>query len=143
MTTFLSLAGKYIVLMPNTAKGGGISKKIFNSQDRKNIREIINELEIPETMGLIVRTAGAKKTQNEIKNDLDILVQIWEEIKQKTISSNAPALIHEEGDVIYRTIRDFFSSEITEVIVDGDTGYDKAKKYAEIIAKEQVKKLKT
>lgn len=83
MTTFLSLAGKYIVLMPNTAKGGGISKKIFNSQDRKNIREIINELEIPETMGLIVRTAGAKKTQNEIKNDLDILVQIWEEIKQK------------------------------------------------------------
>jgi ribonuclease E len=142
LTTFLSLAGKYIVLMPNTAKGGGISKKIFNSQDRKNIREIINELEIPETMGLIVRTAGAKKTQNEIKNDLDILVQIWEEIKQKTISSNAPALIHEEGDVIYRTIRDFFSSEITEVIVDGDNGYDKAKKYAEIIAKEQVKKIK-
>ncbi len=142
LTTFLSLAGKYIVLMPNTAKGGGISRKIFNSQDRRNIRGIINQLEIPETMGLIVRTAGAKKTQNEIKNDLDVLIQIWEEIKIKTINSNAPSLIHEEGDIIYRTIRDFFSSEISEVIIDGHSGFDKAKKYAEIIAKEQVKKIK-
>jgi len=142
LTTFLSLAGKYIVLMPNTAKGGGISKKIFNSQDRKSIRGIINQLEIPETMGLIVRTAGAKKTQNEIKNDLDILIQVWEEVRQKTITSNAPTLIHEEGDVIYRTIRDFFSNDITEVIIDGEAGYDKAKKYAGIIAKEQVKKIK-
>ncbi len=142
LTTFLSLAGKYIVLMPNTAKGGGISRKIFNSQDRKNIREIINHLEIPETMGLIVRTAGAKKTQNEIKNDLNVLIQIWDEIKEKTLNSNAPSLIHEEGDIIYRTIRDFFSSEITDVIIDGDTGFEKAKKYAEIIAKEQVRKIK-
>ena len=142
LTTFLSLAGKYIVLMPNTAKGGGISRKIFNSQDRKHVREIINELNIPDTMGLIVRTAGAKKTQNEIKNDLDVLIQIWEEIKQKTLSSNAPSLIHEEGDVIYRSIRDFFSSEVKEVIIDGADGYEKAKKYAEIIAKEQVKKIK-
>ena len=142
LTTFLSLAGKYIVLMPNTAKGGGISRKIFNSQDRKNIRGIIKELTIPETMGLIVRTAGAKKTQNEIKNDLDVLVQIWEEIKEKTLTSNAPTLIHEEGDVIYRTIRDFFSNDIKEVTVDGEKGFDKAKKYAEIIAKDQVKKIK-
>lgn len=142
LTTFLSLAGKYIVLMPNTAKGGGISKKIFSSQDRKSIRGIINQLKIPETMGLIVRTAGAKKTQNEIKNDLDILIQVWEEIRQKTITSNAPTLIHEEGDVIYRTIRDFFSNDITEVIIDGEAGYDKAKKYAGVIAKEQVKKIK-
>lgn len=142
LTTFLSLAGKYIVLMPNTAKGGGISRKIFNSQDRKNIRGIIKELTIPETMGLIVRTAGAKKTQNEIKNDLDVLVQIWEQIKEKTLTSNAPALIHEEGDVIYRTIRDFFSNDIKEVTVDGEKGFDKAKKYAEIIAKDQVKKIK-
>ena len=142
LTTFLSLAGKYIVLMPNTAKGGGISRKIFNSQDRKNIREIINHLEIPETMGLIVRTAGAKKTQNEIKNDLNVLIQIWDEIKEKTLNSNAPSLIHEEGDIIYRTIRDFFSSEITDVTIDGDTGFEKAKKYAEIIAKEQVRKIK-
>ena len=142
LTTFLSLAGKYIVLMPNTAKGGGISRKIFNSQDRKHVRGIINELNIPDAMGLIVRTAGAKKTQNEIKNDLDVLIQIWEEIKQKTLSSNAPSLIHEEGDVIYRSIRDFFSSEVKEVIIDGADGYEKAKKYAEIIAKEQVKKIK-
>jgi len=142
LTTFLSLAGKYIVLMPNTAKGGGISRKIFNSQDRKNIRGIIKELTIPETMGLIVRTAGGKKTQNEIKNDLDVLVQIWEEIKEKTLTSNAPTLIHEEGDVIYRTIRDFFSNDIKEVTVDGEKGFDKAKKYAEIIAKDQVKKIK-
>ena len=142
LTTFLSLAGKYIVLMPNTAKGGGISRKIFNSQDRKNIRGIIKELTIPETMGLIVRTAGAKKTQNEIKNDLDVLVQIWEEIKEKTLTSNAPTMIHEEGDVIYRTIRDFFSNDIKEVTVDGEKGFDKAKKYAEIIAKDQVKKIK-
>ena len=142
LTTFLSLAGKYIVLMPNTAKGGGISRKIFNSQDRKNIREIINHLEIPETMGLIVRTAGAKKTQNEIKNDLNVLIQIWDEIKEKTLNSNAPSLIHEEGDIIYRTIRDFFSSEITNVIIDGDAGFEKAKKYAEIIAKEQIRKIK-
>ena len=142
LTTFLSLAGKYIVLMPNTAKGGGISRKIFNSQDRKHVRGIINELNIPDTMGLIVRTAGAKKTQNEIKNDLDVLIQIWEEIKQKTLSSNAPSLIHEEGDVIYRSIRDFFSSEVKEVIIDGADGYEKAKKYAEIIAKKQVKKIK-
>lgn len=142
LTTFLSLAGKYIVLMPNTAKGGGISRKIFNSQDRKNIRGIIKELTIPETMGLIVRTAGAKKTQNEIKNDLDVLVQIWEQIKEKTLTSNAPALIHEEGDIIYRTIRDFFSNDIKEVTVDGEKGFDKAKKYAGIIAKDQVKKIK-
>ena len=142
LTTFLSLAGKYIVLMPNTAKGGGISRKIFNSQDRKHVRGIINELNIPDAMGLIVRTAGAKKTQNEIKNDLDVLIQIWEEIKQKTLSSNAPSLIHEEGDVIYRSIRDFFSNEVKEVIIDGADGYEKAKKYAEIIAKEQVKKIK-
>ena len=142
LTTFLSLAGKYIVRMPNTATGGGISRKIFNSQDRKNIRGIIKELTIPETMGLIVRTAGAKKTQNEIKNDLDVLVQIWEEIKEKTLTSNAPTLIHEEGDVIYRTIRDFFSNDIKEVTVDGEKGFDKAKKYAEIIAKDQVKKIK-
>ncbi len=142
LTTFLSLAGKYIVLMPNTAKGGGISRKIFNSQDRKNIREIINHLEIPETMGLIVRTAGAKKTQNEIKNDLSVLIQIWEQIKNKTLDSNAPSLIHEEGDIIYRTIRDFFSSEIINIIIDGELGFEKAKKTAEIIAKEQVKKIK-
>ncbi len=142
LTTFLSLAGKYIVLMPNTAKGGGISRKIFNYQDRKHIREVINSLNIPSSMGLIVRTAGANKTLGQIKNDLDVLVNVWETIKEKTINSNAPCLIHEEGDLIYRVIRDFLTSEIDEILIDGEDGYEKAKKNVEIIAKEETSKIK-
>ena len=142
LTTYISLAGKYIVLMPNTAKGGGISRKIFNSQDRRHIREIINNLSIPNTMGLIVRTAGAKKTQNDIKNDLDVLIGMWEKIKRKTLNSNAPSLIHEEGDLIYRAIRDFLTSDIQEIIIDGKDSYDKALNYAETIASDYVKRIK-
>ena len=142
LTTYVSLAGKYIVLMPNTAKGGGISRKIFNSQDRRHIREIINNLSIPESMGLIVRTAGAKKTQNDIKNDLEVLISMWEKIKHKTLNSNAPSLIHEEGDLIYRAIRDFFTNDIKEIIIDGKESYDKALNYAETIANDYVNKIK-
>ena len=142
LTTYISLAGKYIVLMPNTAKGGGISRKIFNSQDRRHIREIINDLSIPNTMGLIVRTAGAKKTQNDIKNDLDVLIGMWEKIKHKTLNSNAPSLIHEEGDLIYRAIRDFLTNDIQEIIIDGKDSYDKALNYAETIASDYLKKIK-
>ena len=142
LTTYLSLAGKYIVLMPNTAKGGGISRKIFNSQDRKHIRNVINDLDLPNTMGLIVRTAGAKKTKNEINNDLNVLLSIWGEITNKTLESNAPTLIHEEGDLIYRTIRDFFNSEIDNIIIEGENGFKIAKKYCSIIAKDQIKKIK-
>ena len=142
LTTYLSLAGKYIVLMPNTAKGGGISRKIFNSQDRKHIRNVINDLDLPNTMGLIVRTAGAKKTKNEISNDLNVLLSIWGEITNKTLESNAPTLIHEEGDLIYRTIRDFFNSEIDNIIIEGENGFKIAKKYCSIIAKDQIKKIK-
>src|SRR6056300_986210 len=142
LTTYISLAGKYIVLMPNTAKGGGISRKIFNSQDRRHIREIINTLEIPKTMGLIVRTAGAKKTQNDIKNDLEVLIGIWDKIKHKTLNSNAPSLIHEEGDLIYRSIRDFFTHDTEEIVIDGNEAYEKAIGYADIIAKDSVKKIK-
>ena len=142
LTTYISLAGKYIVLMPNTAKGGGISRKIFNSQDRRHIREIINNLSIPNTMGLIVRTAGAKKTQNDIKNDLDVLIGMWEKIKHKTLNSNAPSLIHEEGDLIYRAIRDFLTNDIQEIIIDGKDSYDKALSYAETIAGDYLKKIK-
>jgi ribonuclease E len=142
LTTYISLAGKYIVLMPNTAKGGGISRKIFNSQDRRHIREIINTLEIPKTMGLIVRTAGAKKTQNDIKNDLEVLISIWDKIKHKTLNSNAPSLIHEEGDLIYRSIRDFLTHDTEEVVIDGNEAYEKAIGYADIIAKDSVKKIK-
>jgi len=142
LTTYISLAGKYIVLMPNTAKGGGISRKIFNSQDRRHIREIINSLEIPKSMGLIVRTAGAKKTQNDIKNDLEVLIGIWDKIKDKTLKSNAPNLIHEEGDLIYRSIRDFLTYDTEEIIIDGDDAYEKAKNYADIIAKDSLQKIK-
>ena len=142
LTTYISLAGKYIVLMPNTAKGGGISRKIFNSQDRRHIREIINDLSIPNTMGLIVRTAGAKKTQNDIKNDLDVLIGMWEKIKHKTLNSNAPSLIHEEGDLIYRAIRDFLTNDIQEIIIDGKDSYDKAINYAETIASDYLNKIK-
>tara|TARA_B100000886_G_scaffold34695_1_gene21627 strand:+ start:4684 stop:6492 length:1809 start_codon:yes stop_codon:yes gene_type:complete len=142
LTTYISLAGKYIVLMPNTAKGGGISRKIFNSQDRRHIREIINSLEIPETMGLIVRTAGAKKTKNEINNDLEVLINIWGKIKHKTLNSNAPDLIHEEGDLIYRSIRDFLTHDTKEIIIDGKNAYDRAIGYADIIAKDSLKKIK-
>ena len=142
LTTYISLAGTYIVLMPNTAKGGGISRKIFNSQDRRHIREIINSLEIPKSMGLIVRTAGAKKTQNDIKNDLEVLIGIWDKIKDKTLKSNAPNLIHEEGDLIYRSIRDFLTYDTEEIIIDGDDAYEKAKNYADIIAKDSLQKIK-
>jgi ribonuclease E len=142
LTTYISLAGKYIVLMPNTAKGGGISRKIFNSQDRRHIREIINSLEIPKSMGLIVRTAGAKKTQNDIKNDLEVLIGIWDKIKDKTLKSNAPNLIHEEGDLIYRSIRDFLTYDTEEIIIDGEDAYEKAKNYADIIAKDSLQKIK-
>jgi len=142
LTTYISLAGKYIVLMPNTAKGGGISRKIFNSQDRRHIREIINNLNIPSTMGLIVRTAGAKKAQNDIKNDLDVLIGMWEKIKCNTLNSNAPSLIHEEGDLIYRAIRDFLTNDIQEIIIDGKESYNKALNYAETIANDYVKKIK-
>ena len=142
LTTYISLAGKYIVLMPNTAKGGGISRKIFNPQDRRHIREIINNLNIPGTMGLIVRTAGAKKAQNDIKNDLDVLIGMWEKIKRNTLNSNAPSLIHEEGDLIYRAIRDFLTNDIQEIIIDGKESYNKALNYAETIANDYVKKIK-
>src|SRR5210317_2379660 len=142
LTTYILLAGKYIVLMPNTAKGGGISRKIFNSQDRRHIREIINTLEIPKNMGLIVRTAGAKKTQNDIKNDLEVLIGIWDKIKHKTLNSNAPSLIHEEGDLIYRSIRDFLTHDTDEIVIDGNDAYEKAVTYADVIAKDSVKKIK-
>ena len=142
LTTYVSQAGKYIVLMPNTAKGGGISRKIFNSQDRRHIREIINNLDIPKSMGLIVRTAGAKKTQNDIKNDLDVLIGIWDKIKHKTLNSNAPSLIHEEGDLIYRSIRDFLTHDTDEIVIDGNDAYEKAITYADVIAKDSVKKIK-
>ena len=129
LTTFLSLAGKYIVLMPNTAKGGGISRKIFNSEDRNRIREILKNIDIPSKMGLIVRTAGARKTKNEINNDLQNTIGLWENIKDKAINSTAPLLIHEEGDVIKRALRDIYDNETKYIHVEGNEGYQKAKSF--------------
>ena len=127
LTTFLSLAGKYIVLMPNTAKGGGISRKIFNYEDRSRIREILKNIDIPSNMGLIVRTAGARKTKNEINNDLQNTIGLWENIKNKAINSTAPLLIHEEGDVIKRALRDIYDNDTKYIHVEGNEGYQKAK----------------
>ena len=129
LTTFISLAGKYIVLMPNTAKGGGISRKIFNYEDRNKVREILKNIEIPENMGLIVRTAGARKTRNEINNDLQNTVSLWEKIKNNAISSTAPILIHEEGDVIKRALRDIYDNETKYIHVEGNDGYQRAKSF--------------
>ena len=127
LTTFISLAGKYIVLMPNTAKGGGISRKIINHDDRNQIRKMLKEIEIPKSMGLIVRTAGSRKSKKEIQNDLQNTIGMWESIKEKAVESTAPILIHEEGDVIKRALRDIYDNDTKFVHVEGNEGYQKAK----------------
>ena len=142
LTTFISLAGKYSVLMPNTPKGGGISRKIINSNDRKKIRSILQEIKIPETMGIIVRTAGLNKTKNELNKDISSTVNVWEEIKEKAVKSIAPSLVYEEGDVIKRAIRDIYDNETNNVIVDGNEGYQKAKNFMKLLSPENVKKIK-
>ena len=142
LTTFISMAGKYIVLMPNTPKGGGISRKIFNPAERKKIRNILNEIQIPKEMGLIVRTAGSNKTKNEIENDLKNLIKIWNSIKEKAINSIAPNIIHQESDIIKRSIRDVYDDETQNVIVEGNEGYQKAKNYMKLVMPNKVKKIK-
>ena len=142
LTTFISLAGKYSVLMPNTAKGGGISRKIVNPDDRKKIRNILQEIKIPESMGLIVRTAGLNKTKNEINNDILSTINVWEEIKSKAVESKAPALIYEEGDIIKRAIRDIYDNDTNNVIVEGNQGYQRAKNFMKLLMPENVKKIK-
>ena len=129
LTTFISLAGKYIVLMPNTAKGGGISRKIFNSGDRTKIRNILSEIEIPKSMGVIVRTAGSNKTKNEIEKDLQNTLKTWDQIKDKALDSNAPSLVYEEGDIIKRALRDIYDNDTSNIYVDGNEGYQKAKSF--------------
>jgi len=142
LTTFISLAGKYSVLMPNTPKGGGISRKIVNSEDRRKIRNILNEIKIPETMGLIVRTAGLNKTKNDLNKDILNTISVWEEIKSKAVESIAPNLVYEEGDLIKRAIRDVYDNETNNVIVDGNEGYQKAKNFMKSLMPEKVKKIK-
>ena len=142
LSTFISIAGKYIVLMPNTAKGGGISRKIFNPIDRKKIRSILNEIEIPKEMGLIVRTAGSNKTKNEINHDLDTLINTWNQIKDTAINSIAPSLVHQESEIIKRTIRDMYDENTKNIIVDGNEGYKKAQSFMKMMMPSNVKKVK-
>ena len=133
LTTYLSLAGRYCVLMPNTARGGGISRKITQAADRKKLKEIATEIEVPEGAGLIIRTAGAKRTKPEIRRDYEYLMRLWEQIRELTLKSIAPAPIYEEGDLIKRSIRDLFSKEIDEVLVEGEAGYRTAKDFMRMI----------
>ena len=142
LTTFISIAGKYIVLMPNTPKGGGISRKIFNFGERKKIRLILNEIKIPKEMGLIVRTAGSNKTRNDIEYDLSSLIESWNKIKETAMNSIAPSLIHQESDIIKRTLRDIYDDETKNIIIQGNEGYQKAKKFMKILMPKSVKKIK-
>ena len=142
LTTFISLAGKYMVLMPNTPKGGGISRKIFNSSDRQKIRAILNDIDIPKSMGVIVRTAGANKTKNEIEKDFKNTLKTWEDIRDKALISNAPSLVYEEGDIIKRTLRDTYDNETKNVYIEGNEAYQKAKKFMKELMPKSVKNIK-
>jgi len=142
LSTFISIAGKYIVLMPNTPKGGGISRKIFNPGERKKIRTILNSLVIPKEMGLIVRTAGSNKTRNDIDHDLQTLIKTWNEIKETALNSIAPSLIHQESDIIKRTLRDMYSDDTSSIVIEGNEGYKKAQGFMKLMMPSHVKKIK-
>ncbi len=142
LTTYLSLAGRYCVLMPNTARGGGISRKITNAADRKKLKEIAGEIEVPQGAGLIVRTAGAKRTKAEIKRDYDYLLRQWEEVRDLTLKSIAPAQIYEEGSLIKRSIRDLYNRDIDEVLIEGEAGHKMAKDYMKMLTPSHAKNVK-
>ncbi|MDC3028557.1 Rne/Rng family ribonuclease [Candidatus Pelagibacter sp.] len=142
LSTFISIAGKYIVLMPNTPKGGGISRKIFNPAERKKIRVILNEIQIPKEMGLIVRTAGSNKTKNEINHDLDTLISTWNQIKDVALNSIAPSLIHQESEIIKRTLRDMYDENTKNIIIEGNEGYKKAQSFMKMLMPSNAKKVK-
>ena len=142
MTSYLSLAGRYCVLMPNTARGGGISRKIANSSDRKRLKSVMSELEVPQGMGVIVRTAGAKRTKAEIKRDYEYLSRLWDTIRDTTMNSIAPALIHEEGNLVKRSIRDLYNKDISEILVQGDEAYKNAKAFIKMLMPSHAKNVK-
>ena len=142
LTTYLSLAGRYCVLMPNTSHGGGISRKISNASDRKRLKTIMAELALPSSMGCIVRTAGLQRTKTEIKRDFDYLARLWDEIREKTLHSSAPALIYGDSDLMKRAIRDIYNKDIDEVIVEGDEGYRQAKEFMKLLMPSHAKKVK-
>ena len=142
LSTFISIAGKYIVLMPNTPKGGGISRKIFNPGERKKIRTILNDIVIPKEMGLIVRTAGSNKTKNDIDYDLQTLLKTWNGIKETALNSIAPSLIHQESDIIKRTLRDMYDEDTSSIVIEGNDGYKKAQNFMKMMMPSHVKKIK-
>ncbi len=133
LTTYLSLAGRYSVLMPNTARGGGISRKITNAQDRKRLKEVVSDLEVPQGMGVILRTAGESRTKAEIKRDYEYLMRLWENVRNLTLESTAPALVYEEGSLIKRSVRDLYNKDIDEILVSGDDGYREAKDFMRML----------
>ncbi|TMJ13941.1 MAG: ribonuclease E/G [Alphaproteobacteria bacterium] len=142
LTTYLSLAGRYCVLMPNTSHGGGISRKISNGADRKRLKQIMADLDLPSTMGCIVRTAGLSRTKVEIKRDFDYLARLWDEIREKTLSSAAPALIYQDSDLIKRAIRDIYNRDIDEVVVEGEEGYKAARSFMKLLMPSHVRRVK-
>ncbi len=142
LTTYLSLAGRYCVLMPNSSHGGGISRKINSAGDRKRLKQIVSELSLPRSMGLIVRTAGLQRTKTEIKRDFDYLARLWDEIRENTLSSSAPALIHSDSDLIKRAIRDIYNRDIEEVIVEGEEGYKSAKAFMKLLMPSHARRVK-
>jgi ribonuclease E len=142
LTTYLSLAGRYCVLMPNTSHGGGISRKISNGTDRKRLKSIMADLNLPKTMGLIVRTAGLSRTKTEIKRDFDYLARLWDEIRERTLGSTAPALIYRDSDLIKRAIRDLYHREIDEVLVEGEEGYKAARGFMKLLMPSHVRRVK-
>ena len=142
ISTFISIAGKYIVLMPNTPKGGGISKKIFKPAERKKIRIILNQIKIPKEMGIIVRTAGSNKTKNEIENNLKNLITVWNSIKESAMNSIAPSLVYQESDILKRALRDMYDDDTQNVIVEGNEAYQKTKKYMKLMLPQYSKNIK-
>ena len=142
LTTYLSLAGRYSVLMPNTARGGGISRKITSPEDRSRLKEIAQELEVPEGMGVILRTAGASRTKTEIKRDFEYLLRLWETVRDLTLKSTAPKLVYEEGSLVKRSIRDLYSKDIDEVTVAGPEGYDEAKEFMRMLMPSHARNVK-
>jgi ribonuclease E len=142
LTTYLSLAGRYSVLMPNTARGGGISRKITNSADRRRLKDLATDLEVPDGMGVILRTAGASRTVPEIKRDFEYLLRVWEQVRETTLQSVAPQLVYEEGSLIKRSLRDLFGKEVDEVMVSGETGYKEAREFMKMLMPSQLKAIK-
>src|SRR5438445_3178161 len=141
LTTYLSLAGRYSVLMPNTARGGGISRKITNPLDRKRLKEVAQELEVPEGMGVILRTAGAARTKTEVKRDFEYLLRMWETVRDVTLKSTAPTLVYEEGSLVKRSIRDLYNKDIDEVIVAGEA-YTEARDFMRMLMPSHARNVK-